>query len=55
MDFDPETDNMLGYGTVMYPKSDELKKWGVHISIIYGDYFYTEALIKLLGSDFLPW
>ena len=28
---------------------------GVHISIIYGDYFYAEALLKLLGSDFLPW
>ena len=56
-DFDPANDHMLGYGTVRYPipgQFDE-KSAGVHISIIYGDYFYTEAILKLLGSEFNPW
>ena len=53
--FDPANDHMLGCGTVRYPVDGNLQKAGVHISIIYGDYFYTEALLKLLGSEFLPW
>ena len=28
---------------------------GKHIPIIYGDYFFTEAILKLRGSEFLPW
>ena len=28
---------------------------GQHKAIIYGDYFLTEAILKLKGSDFLPW
>ena len=24
-------------------------------NIIYGDFFYTEAILKLKGSSFLPW
>ncbi|MBE6536831.1 MAG: glycosyl hydrolase family 88 [Ruminococcaceae bacterium] len=57
MNWDTEVDNMLGYGTVRYPVPGKFteKSAGVHISIIYGDYFYTEALLKLLGSEFLPW
>ncbi len=57
-DFDPANDHLLDYGTVRYPASyDEegMKKAGVHISIIYGDFFYTEAILKLLGSEFNPW
>ena len=53
MNYDPDTDDMLGYGTVLYPTDGNLKN--VHISIIYGDYFFTEALLKLLGSEFFPW
>ena len=53
MNYDPNTDDMLGYGTVLYPNDGNLKT--VHISIIYGDYFFTEALLKLLGSEFFPW
>ena len=56
-DFDPGNDHMLNYGTVRYPIPgifDE-EAAGVHISIIYGDYFYTEAVLKLLGSKFNPW
>ena len=54
-DFDPSNDKMLGFGSTRYPFTDETKKAGIHISIIYGDYFYTEAILKLLGSEFLTW
>ena len=56
-DFDESNDAMLGYGSVRYPIPgvyDE-KKAGVHKSIIYGDYFYTEAILKLVGAEFFPW
>ena len=54
--YDPENDHMLDFGTVRYPVEGlTLEKAGVHISIIYGDFFFTEAVLKLLGSDFLPW
>ena len=57
VDWNPDNDHMLGYGTVRYPVPGKFteKSAGVHISIIYGDYFYVEALLKLLGSEFLPW
>ena len=56
-DFDPANDHMLGYGSVRYPIPDKFtpEQAGVHISIIYGDFFYTEAVLKLLGSEFNPW
>ena len=54
--YDTATDNMLNFGTVRYPVGDLTpEKAGVHISIIYGDYFFTEAVLKLLGNEFLPW
>ncbi len=28
---------------------------GIHKPIIYGDYFFVEAIFKLKGNDFLPW
>lgn len=54
-DFDPENDRLLGHGSVRYPVDGDLKKNGVHISLIYGDYFYTEAILKLMGEKYLPW
>ena len=58
-DFDPANDAMLRFGSVRYPVPDTSystpETAGVHTSIIYGDYFYTEALLKLLGADFFPW
>ncbi len=57
VNYDTENDHLLDFGTVRYPipgvHTPEQAK--VHISIIYGDYFFTEAILKLLGSDFLPW
>ena len=56
-DWDPEHDAMLGYGTIRYPVPGKYteKSAGLHISIIYGDYFFTEAVLKLLGAEFMPW
>ena len=54
--FDPATDDMIGYGTVRYPADSVLKgNPGLHISIIYADFFYTEAILKLLGDEFFAW
>lgn len=56
-DYDEENDHIVGYGSVRYPIPGTYteQQAGVHISIIYGDYFFTEALLKLKGSEFLPW
>lgn len=55
--YDVENDHILDYGTVRYPikgvYTPEQAK--VHISIIYGDFFFTEAILKLLEAPFLPW
>ncbi len=53
--FDPENDHMLDFGTVRFPVDGDLKKAEVHVSIIYSDYFYTEAILKLLGDEFFAW
>ena len=55
--FDEDNDCMIGYGSGRYPvpgQYDE-KTAGVHMSIIYGDYYFAEAILKLRGSNFLPW
>ena len=55
-DFDESNDHILGFGTALYPINEqESKRARLHSSIIYGDYFYTEAILKLVGSEFLPW
>ena len=54
--FDPATDDMIGYGTVRYPAPPHtVASSGIHRSIIYADFFYTEAVLKLLGDEFLAW
>ena len=50
-DWDDENDGIMGKGTAAYhgsPKDTE-------VPIIYGDYFFTEAILRLLGKDFLIW
>lgn len=42
------TDYILGMGTEAYGRK-------VHVPIIYGDYFFTEAILKLAGREFNPW
>lgn len=41
-------DSILQMGTEMYTR-------GIHKPIIYGDYFFAEAIAKLRGSEFNPW
>ena len=54
---DPDTDDMIGMGTGRYPVPGRFteSQANVHVSIIYGDYFFTEAILKLLGSEFFSW
>lgn len=49
-DWDVEKDGILQYGTVEY----QMEKY-THVSIIYGDYFFTEAILRLKESNFMIW
>ena len=49
-DWNFDTDFILGFGTELY--GIESKR---HMPIIYGDYFFVEAIYKLKGFDFLLW
>lgn len=44
--FDQSTQGIIRYGTVSYPVNRH-----VNVPIIYGDFFFVEALAKLLGKD----
>jgi unsaturated chondroitin disaccharide hydrolase len=61
LSYDPDRDDMVRCGTIRYPHvlgaetEEEAIKKLVHVSIIYGDFFYTEAILKLLGSEFNIW
>ena len=54
--FNPETDDLVNYGTGYYPNEkltpEQIK---LHASLIYSDYYYTEAILKLLEADYFPW
>lgn len=48
--WNPDEDGLIGGGSGSYfGKGDE------NTSIIYGDYFFTEAILRLMGKDFLIW
>ena len=52
--FDLENDYILGYGSEFYPHNEEdIKK--TNIPIIYGDFFYIEALLKIVKHDLFMW
>ena len=51
--YSEDEDSLVGMGTERYPSEGNMK--GVHIPIIYGDFFYVEALLKLKGNDFFIW
>lgn len=53
-DFGLEQDAVVLMGSERYPHDDYGRR-GLHIPIIYGDFFLTEVLTKLRGSDFLIW
>jgi len=50
-----DEDAILMMGTERYVLPNGLGEKGLHIPIIYGDFFFAEAILKLTGSDFLPW
>ena len=52
--YSDDFDAILTMGTERYQREGEGTK-GRHIPIIYGDYYFTEAVLKLRGSEFLPW
>jgi unsaturated chondroitin disaccharide hydrolase len=53
-DFSTEQDAIVIMGSERYPHDDYGRR-GLHMPIIYGDFFLVEALTKLRGSDFLIW
>lgn len=50
--YSEDEDSLVQMGTERYPH-DSMK--GVHIPIIYGDFYFVEAMAKLKGSEFLIW
>ena len=50
-----DEDAVLMMGTERWLPDAKDGERGQHIPIIYGDFFFTEAILKLTGSDFLPW
>lgn len=53
-DYSDDEDALVKMGTERYPHNEE-DLWGVHIPIIYGDFFFVEAILKLRGNEFLIW
>ena len=49
-----DEDALVLMGSERYPNNEEELKL-VHMPIIYGDFFFVEALFKLKGNDFLIW
>ncbi len=54
--YDDDEDALVVMSTGRYPHNeDQAKAYGVHVPIIYGDFFFVEAMLKLKGDDFLIW
>lgn len=49
-DWDASRDGIVGHGTVAYHRQGE-----IHVPIIYGDYFFTEAILRLKGKGIRIW
>ena len=55
-DYSEQTDTLVTHGTVRYPvESFTTDAAKVHGYLPYGDFYYTEAILKLLDSSFNPW
>jgi unsaturated chondroitin disaccharide hydrolase len=52
--YSDDHDGLVHMGTLCYPRPDR-KRNLVHVPIIYGDFFFVEAISKLKGNDFLIW
>ena len=54
-DYAQDRDALVTMGSERYPLNAEMEALVVHKPIIYGDFFFVEALLKLRGEDFLIW
>ncbi len=54
VDYTDEQDALVLKGTEFYPREERLLK-GLEIPIIYGDFYFVEAMLKLKGNEFLMW
>ena len=52
--YEDDQDALVLMGSERYPHNENEAK-GLHIPIIYGDFFFVEALTKLKGSEFFIW
>ncbi len=52
--YEEDQDAIVLMGSERYPHSEEVM-CKIHIPIIYGDFFFVEALLKLKGSEFMIW
>lgn len=52
--YSDDEDALVLMGSNRYPREERFMS-GVHEPIIYGDFFFVEALLKLKGNDFLIW
>lgn len=48
--WDPQKDSIVSCGSARYDRAKDRE-----VPIIYGDYFFLEAVLRLLGKDFLIW
>lgn len=51
--YDIDEDSILQMGTEFWTDDPEKMKKATHLPIIYGDYYFTEAIYKLKGFDLL--
>ena len=54
VDYSDTQDALVLKGTEFYPREERFLK-GLEIPIIYGDFYFVEAMLKLKGNDFLMW
>ncbi len=54
VDYTDQQDALVLKGTEAYPREERFLK-GLEIPIIYGDFYFIEAMLKLKGNDFLMW
>ncbi len=48
--WDPAVDSIVSHGSGRYHRESDRE-----VPIIYGDYFFLEAVLRLLDKDFLIW
>lgn len=52
--YEDDEDGLVTMGSGAYPKHERYAKM-LHVPIIFGDFFFVEALCKLKGRDFFIW